>query len=64
MLPAQGGGARDAGGMATIKESSINVVITNRPKMLRGLNQKVRSRMTLFILGSHGHKDCRRTDGA
>ena len=32
--------------MATIKESSINVVMMSRPKMLRGLNQKVRSRIT------------------
>lgn len=43
------------GDMVKLIELSINVVITNKRKMLRRLNQKVCSRLTHFNLGSHGH---------
>ncbi len=44
------------GGKVKIIELLQNVVITNKRKMLRRLDQKVRSQMTCFNLGSHGYK--------
>ena len=38
-------GARAKHGMANEGELLLNVVIDNKPKMLRGLNQKVRERL-------------------
>ena len=42
--------------MANICELLINVVNVNRLKLLISLNQKVRSRITLSIVGLHGQK--------
>jgi hypothetical protein len=47
-------------GMVNVSELLINVVNDNRLKLLASLNQKVRSRLTHYILGSHGHHGCRR----
>ena len=38
-----------------VSESTINLVNKNRPKMLEGLNQKVRGWMFSFLMGTHGH---------
>ena len=50
-------------GMVNTRELSINVVIRNKPKMLTGLNQKVRSTVWSLILLHHGHHSYRRTEG-
>jgi hypothetical protein len=42
-------------------ERLINFVMVDKPKVLRGLNQKVRSRLISYVLGLHGHKGYRRT---
>jgi hypothetical protein len=49
-------GGQDSDGIVGIFESLINVVSYNRPKMLTGLNQKVRSRLTHCSLELHGQK--------
>jgi hypothetical protein len=41
-------------------ELLINVVKFDKPKMLSGLNQKVRGRMLLLTLEAHGQQDRRR----
>jgi len=43
------------GDMVNLIELALSVVITNKRKMLKRLNQKVCSWLTHFILGSHGH---------
>ncbi|MBW1547412.1 hypothetical protein B6V63_24725 [Escherichia coli] len=40
-------------------ELLINTVIGNRPKMLTGLNQKVRVRLLPRAQGAHGRRDPR-----
>lgn len=49
--------------MVNENESLINVVKANRLKLLISLNQKVCSRITLCIVGLHGHDDYRRRGG-
>jgi len=46
--------------MTNESELLINVVTGNKPKMLTGLNQKVRGRILLFNIGVHGQHDRRR----
>ncbi|ECQ8983237.1 TPA: hypothetical protein G8O11_005493 [Salmonella enterica] len=41
--------------MTNISELLINIVTNNRPKMLKGLNQKVCGWLFLSVLGIHGH---------
>ncbi len=41
--------------MVKLIELLLNVVITDKRKMLKRLNQKVCSWLTHFNLGSHGH---------
>jgi len=43
------------GDMVNGSERLINVVITDKRKMLSRLNQKVRSQLLRFILGAHGY---------
>jgi len=59
-------GGRELGlmGRANICESPINVVTVDKPKMLRGLNQKVRDRNRSFALSCRRHNGHRRTGGA
>jgi len=38
-----------------VSESTINLVNIDRPKMLEGLNQKVRGWLPPFHMGAHGH---------
>jgi hypothetical protein len=45
--------------MTNSGEPTINPVKVNRLKMLRSLDQKVRSRLLLSTLGAHGHYDGR-----
>ncbi|MJF13674.1 hypothetical protein DLQ82_17050 [Salmonella enterica subsp. enterica] len=40
-------------------ELLINTVIGNRPKMLTGLNQKVRDQVASLDTRAHGHNDPR-----
>ena len=46
--------------MTNICELLINFVKEDKPKMLKGLNQKVHSRLISFCLGLHGHNGYRR----
>lgn len=47
-------GELGSGSMVNVCELLINAVMMNKPKLLTGLNQKVRSRITLSSLGLHG----------
>jgi len=49
---------------ANICEPLLNVVTVNKPKMLTGLNQKVRDRSRRFSLAWRRHYGHRRTGGA
>jgi len=51
-------------GRANIGEPLINVVTVDKPKMLRGLNQKVRDRHRGFGLSCRRYNGHRRTGGA
>jgi hypothetical protein len=42
--------------MVKLKELWLNVVINNKRKTLKRLNQKVCSQITCFSLGSHGYE--------
>jgi hypothetical protein len=46
--------------MINANELPINVVKFDKPKMLTGLDQKVRGRMPPFTLEAHGQQDRRR----
>lgn len=45
----QGGRELELDGMVNISESLINVVIGNKPKVLTGLNQKVRGQVQVVL---------------
>ena len=45
----QGGRELELDGMVNIGEPSINVVIGNKPKVLTGLDQKVRGQAQVFL---------------
>ena len=49
---------------ANRREPLINVVTVDKPKMLTGLNQKVRDRYRSSALSCRRHHDHRRTGGA
>ena len=53
-------GGLGSDGKVNIRESPINVVMTNKPKLLTGLNQKVSSWTTPLTLELHGRECCRR----
>jgi len=55
----QGGRGARLGGMTNRCEPTINPVKATRLKVLKSLNQTVRSRLLFSTLGAHGHYDCR-----
>lgn len=52
----QGGWDARLDGMTNICELLINVVMSEKPKVLTGFNQKVRDGLRLLYLGVHGHQ--------